>query len=86
MSPATVLKLFIHHLSPFEQGEILDYPKIWWLGKNAKKIKSNIKEGKNYGYDDERGDYNIVTGDHIAYRYEIVDMLGKGTFGQVKLG
>ena len=35
------------------------------------------------GYDDERGDYNIVMGDHLAYRYEVVDMLGKGSFGQV---
>ncbi|KYG41516.1 hypothetical protein M433DRAFT_147606 [Acidomyces richmondensis BFW] len=37
----------------------------------------------NYGYDDERGDYNIVLGDHLAYRYEVVDVLGKGSFGQV---
>lgn len=38
---------------------------------------------ENYGYDDERGDYNIVVGDHLAYRYEVVDVLGKGSFGQV---
>ncbi|KAK4556968.1 serine/threonine protein kinase, CMGC, dual-specificity [Recurvomyces mirabilis] len=37
----------------------------------------------NHGYDDERGDYNIVLGDHLAYRYEVVDLLGKGSFGQV---
>jgi dual specificity tyrosine-phosphorylation-regulated kinase 2/3/4 len=37
----------------------------------------------NFGYDDERGDYNIVEGDHLAYRYEVVDLLGKGSFGQV---
>ena len=37
----------------------------------------------NFGYDDERGDYNIVLGDHLAYRYEVVDVLGKGSFGQV---
>ena len=39
--------------------------------------------GSNFGYDDERGDYNIVLGDHLAYRYEVVDILGKGSFGQV---
>ena len=39
--------------------------------------------GNNFGYDDERGDYNIVLGDHLAYRYEVVDVLGKGSFGQV---
>lgn len=37
----------------------------------------------NYGYDDERGDYIIVEGDHICFRYEITGMLGKGSFGQV---
>lgn len=39
--------------------------------------------GNNFGYDDERGDYNIILGDHLAYRYEVVDVLGKGSFGQV---
>jgi dual specificity tyrosine-phosphorylation-regulated kinase 2/3/4 len=35
------------------------------------------------GFDDERGDYLIVNHDHISYRYEVLDMLGKGSFGQV---
>lgn len=37
----------------------------------------------NHGYDDERGDYKTVTHDHLAYRYEVVDLLGRGSFGQV---
>lgn len=35
----------------------------------------------NYGYDDEEGDYRIVVGDHIGYRYEIQEFLGQGSFG-----
>lgn len=35
------------------------------------------------GYDDSRGDYRLVTHDHIDYRYEILGELGKGSFGQV---
>jgi dual specificity tyrosine-phosphorylation-regulated kinase 2/3/4 len=37
----------------------------------------------NHGYDDERGDYLVVEGDHLCYRYEVVGVLGKGSFGQV---
>ncbi|KAG1855096.1 hypothetical protein C8R48DRAFT_776498 [Suillus tomentosus] len=33
--------------------------------------------------DDERGDYQVVNGDHLALRYGIMDILGKGLFGQV---
>lgn len=37
----------------------------------------------NHGYDDDRGDYLVVSHDHLAYRYEVIDSLGKGSFGQV---
>ena len=36
-----------------------------------------------YRYDDEWGDYKMVAGDHIGYRFEILSRLGKGSFGQV---
>lgn len=38
----------------------------------------------NYGYDDEKGDYKIVVGDHIGFRYEIISFIGKGSFGTVR--
>jgi dual specificity tyrosine-phosphorylation-regulated kinase 2/3/4 len=37
----------------------------------------------NHGFDDERGDYLVVNGDHMCYRYEVIKILGKGSFGQV---
>lgn len=36
---------------------------------------------QNHGFDDDKGDYKIITGDHIGYRYEILEFLGKGSFG-----
>ena len=72
-------------LNVFERGEIVDYPDIWFFGhKSAQKINGDVgSDTMNYGYDDERGDYNIVLCDHLSYRYEVVDVLGKGSFGQV---
>ncbi|KAI0114469.1 hypothetical protein GGR51DRAFT_546584 [Nemania sp. FL0031] len=72
-------------LNIYEKGEIVDYNDIYFCGtQNANKIVGDVHTSKpNFGYDDERGDYSIVMGDHLAYRYEIVDVLGKGSFGQV---
>ncbi|CAG9314878.1 DYRK3_4 [Blepharisma stoltei] len=81
ITPGTALSKFQKYLTPYEQAEILSYKKIYFLGLGAKKI-SNINL-KNYGYDDERGDYNLIIGDHIDYRYEIISIIGKGSFGQV---
>ena len=93
MTPERVLHDRNCTLNIFERGEIMDFEKegIYFTGtKNARKIIGSLSpppgdkdKSGNYGYDDERGDYNIVAGDHLAYRYEVVDVLGKGSFGQV---
>ena len=58
--------------------------------KSGKSIKSSHSEkgskkekeyNHNHGYDDDKGDYKIINGDHIGYRYEIIEFLGKGSFG-----
>lgn len=36
----------------------------------------------NHGYDDEEGDYLVVLRDHLGYRYEVLEFLGQGSFGQ----
>ena len=81
-APSTVLKLFSSQLSSYEQNEILSYSEIYYIGLGSKKVKNNVNS-VNYGYDDERGDYKVVIGDHISYRYEILKILGQGSFGQV---
>ncbi|KPI43220.1 Dual specificity protein kinase pom1 [Cyphellophora attinorum] len=75
----------LHTLNIFERGEIVDYGDIYFCGSlRARKIVGDPgNTATNFGYDDDRGDYNIVEGDHLAYRYEVVDLLGKGSFGQV---
>jgi hypothetical protein len=72
------------HLSEYERKEISDYTAIYCIGVNSKKKMATLdNSASNYGYDDERGDYLVVNHDHLAYRYEIIDTLGKGSFGQV---
>jgi dual specificity tyrosine-phosphorylation-regulated kinase 2/3/4 len=75
----------IANLNIYERGEIVDYKDVYFCGtQTAAKHVGDLKtDAANFGYDDERGDYSIVLGDHLTYRYEIVDILGKGSFGQV---
>lgn len=83
VSPHDAIRIAI--LNIYERGEIIDYNDIYFCGtQNAQKVVGDLNtEVPNFGYDDERGDYSIVTGDHLAFRYEIIDVLGKGSFGQV---
>lgn len=83
VSPSQAIRMA--PLNIFERGEIVDYKDIFFCGTlDAKKHTGDLSsDTANFGYDDERGDYNIVNGDHLLYRYEIVDLLGKGSFGQV---
>ena len=75
INPSTVIKMFSHKLPEWEKEEIIKFTNIYFIG-NA--IKPTVKE-----FDDENGDYNIYLNDHIGFRYEIIAVLGKGTFGQV---
>ncbi len=83
VSPQDAIRIAM--LNIYERGEIVDYHDIFFCGtQNAAKVVGDLNSDvPNFGYDDERGDYTIVPGDHLAYRYEIIDVLGKGSFGQV---
>lgn len=84
LSGAKVLKHYLKRpgLTEYEKSEILDYRQCYFLGIGASKIKGSRQQQYNFGYDDERGDYSVVLQDHIAYRFEVLDFLGKGSFGQ----
>jgi hypothetical protein len=73
-----VLRLYSKELSSTEKSEILDYDAIYYMGNGIARLNY-----ENTGsYDDENGDYNTYVGEHLGYRYEILDILGKGSFGQ----
>uniref|UniRef100_A0A3P8RQS0 dual-specificity kinase n=1 Tax=Amphiprion percula TaxID=161767 RepID=A0A3P8RQS0_AMPPE len=83
MSPIEALKNFQDRLTEFEQEEIMDYAEIWFMGLGSQKIEGSQGAPQNSGYDDEHGSYIRVLHDHIAYRFEVLEVIGKGSFGQV---
>jgi dual specificity tyrosine-phosphorylation-regulated kinase 2/3/4 len=76
-------KLYHNVLTNFEKQEIFNYPQIFCVGSRAKKIHGTANANANGGYDTENGSYHHVIHDHIAYRYEVLKVIGKGSFGQV---
>ncbi|XP_017785294.1 PREDICTED: dual specificity tyrosine-phosphorylation-regulated kinase 4 isoform X2 [Nicrophorus vespilloides] len=83
LTPTEALRLYGNRLTEFEKAEIETYSKIWYLGLDACKIHGEVGRSQNGGYDDDSGSYNKVLHDHISYRYEILEVIGKGSFGQV---
>ncbi|XP_078382556.1 LOW QUALITY PROTEIN: dual specificity tyrosine-phosphorylation-regulated kinase 4-like [Oculina patagonica] len=83
MSPSVAIKNYGDKMTTFEQSEILDFPDVWFLGLEGKKIEGVPGAPQNNGYDDENGSYLKALHDHLAYRYEVLEVLGKGSFGQV---
>ncbi|XP_022091237.1 dual specificity tyrosine-phosphorylation-regulated kinase 4-like isoform X2 [Acanthaster planci] len=83
LTPGEALKFYRDRLTAYEQSEILDHTDIWFLGPEAKKIEGVQGAAQNNGYDDENGSYTKVLHDHLTYRYEILEVIGKGSFGQV---
>ncbi|XP_033610241.1 dual specificity tyrosine-phosphorylation-regulated kinase 4 isoform X3 [Cryptotermes secundus] len=80
LTPAEALKYYGSRLTEYERIEVEVYPEIWYLGLDACKIHGDPHNGE---FDDDNGSYNKVLHDHISYRYEILEVIGKGSFGQV---
>ena len=71
-------------LSIHEMTEVAEYEEIWYLAQQAQKYQpTKLERLVNNGFDDNDGYYRIVSGDQIGYRFEIVELIGKGAFGQV---
>eukprot|EP00039_Didymoeca_costata_P013585 m.209514 g.209514 ORF g.209514 m.209514 type:complete len:518 (+) comp15816_c0_seq28:4298-5851(+) len=83
MTPAEAIAKFRRILTAYELNEIKNFANIWFVGPTARKISGAKGKGPNDGYDDDKGRYRCVKNDHLAYRYEIVKGLGKGSFGDV---
>jgi dual specificity tyrosine-phosphorylation-regulated kinase 2/3/4 len=87
MDPRSAVINFSKYLLEIEKSEILDYETIYFFNINKRKQKNMqgmTPDGvDNNGFDNDKNEYITEEGQHIAYRYEITDRLGKGSFGQV---
>jgi len=83
MTAEVAMKQYMHKLSSYEHHEIFSYPDVFFVGQNAKKKQGVVGGSNNNGYDDENGSYVHVPHDHISYRFEVLKVIGKGSFGQV---
>ena len=81
MSGRSALNYHAGQLSEYERGEVAQYAEVYFIGKSKEKPGHGHSYKDNYGFDDERGDYKVVMKDHLAYRYEVVALLGSGSFG-----
>uniref|UniRef100_H2YPF4 dual-specificity kinase n=1 Tax=Ciona savignyi TaxID=51511 RepID=H2YPF4_CIOSA len=83
MTAEGAMKQYMQKLTSFEHHEVFSYSKIYFTGTSAKKRPGVVGGSNNNGYDDDQCSYITVPHDHIAYRYEILKVIGKGSFGQV---
>lgn len=70
------------YLTDFEKSEVEEYEKIYYLCDNKNKFQpTKLERLVNNGFDDEEGYYRVKKDDHIAYRYQLIEIIGKGAFG-----
>ncbi|GET92693.1 protein kinase-like protein [Leishmania tarentolae] len=75
----------LRFLTSYEEQEVKEYlPHVYFGGTGqCTKIHGVSGTERNDGYDDDNFHYRVVVGDHLLYRYEVVKVLGQGTFGIV---
>lgn len=81
-SPRSPYFNILKQLTEFEKEEVKNYQEIFYVGELKNKVKSD-PELRNNGFDFDSGNYKLLQGDHLAYRFEIKEFIGKGSYGVV---
>ncbi|XP_061679595.1 dual specificity tyrosine-phosphorylation-regulated kinase 4-like isoform X1 [Syngnathoides biaculeatus] len=83
MTCESILKDNKRYLTPYEQIEIKEYRKVWYVGKKDTKLRTQTTSEEARSFDDDQGFYKSRIGDHLAYRFEILRVIGSGFAGKV---
>ena len=73
------------NITAWEREEVQHYDKIYFHGPKARKIEASKGQPYNNGFDDESGSYIKVLNDHLMYRYEVLEVIGKVIFDLDKI-
>lgn len=58
---AELLKKYRNYLTDMEFEELKIYKQIWYFGQSASKVYTKSTSNLNSGYDDDNGNYKIVS-------------------------
>lgn len=84
-SPVNAHDTVIQNLSIYERGEVMRKQNLYYVPNRITAFELDNSHKNNYGFDDADGNYVIKLNDQIEYRYEILRVLGTGSFGNVVL-
>ena len=99
MTPDEAFKYIGNYLWETEKREIFEYKTIYYFNIEERKKQKNLgmnsasngamsdmgvfNENTNNGFDNDQNEYIVRLNEHLAFRYEVVKKLGKGSFGAV---
>jgi dual specificity tyrosine-phosphorylation-regulated kinase 2/3/4 len=66
-----------------ELQEVKNYPECYYAGSSISEKIHPSRNAPNDGFDTADGRYKLVAHDHLAFRYELLAPLGRGSFGDV---
>lgn len=75
LTPESAVKCYGEFLNEFQLKEIKRFKHIYYVRKKLQGVTENFSNAD--------GHYLILIGDSICYRYEILEVIGSGSFGQV---
>jgi hypothetical protein len=83
MDPKEAINKYSDDLAVYECEEIHQFNEIYYVGKLESKLQKLDQSSMNYGWDDRKGFYHLKVQDHLKYRYEVLSIIGNGSFGVV---